>query len=481
MPSSSAGRPSRRGSPGRPRRRAQRPAQTVTVLGTALLVLFLVAFVAVSSFAQRVVPNRAVAIPSELRVPLVSVRRAPLLLANETRVARVSNGLASVESAIPATSCLTVSWLGRQVAAVNPSSPFMPGSVVKLFTALAALKTLGDSYTFTTEVRGEVSDGVVQGDLVFVGGGDPLLVRRDYVSTERYPTTSPTFLESLADSIVAAGVKSVLGTIVVDDSRYDSERFPPSWSPDIRGVEGGPIGALVSSDGSALGQAVKPDNPAIAAGRDLRSLLRLRGVAVGDSVVVATGESSLPLIASATSAPLTSVVSEMLMNSDNNTAEMLTKELSFFTKTGGTTEAGVKIIADVATKAGIPMEGVSIVDGSGLSRENTLTCAAVQSLLLSEASVLPPLMSVAGESGTLRDVFFSHAIKGKMRAKTGTLSGVKSLAGYVVLSGADSPTFSLVMNREGIDNTKVFRPIWFELADALNRAKPNPTVDELAP
>lgn len=470
-----------RRSPRSTRRRAQRPAQTVTVLGSLVLVVLLVGFVFSTSLAQRVVPHREGATPAALKIPVISARRTPTLLANETRASRLAAGLSGVESELPSKSCLTVTWLGRQLAAMNGDKPYTPGSVVKLLTALAALQILGDNYTFTTEVRGVVDNGVVQGDLVFIGGGDPVLVRRDYLASEKYPTTSPTYLENLADSIVNAGVRSVLGNIVVDDSRYDAERYPPSWSSDIRGVEAGPLGALMVSDGSPLGAATKPDNPAIAAGRDLRAMLRLRGVNVGDSVLPATQATNLPVIASISSAPLANIVSEMLVNSDNNTAELLVKEISYFTKTGGTTSAGVAQVIDVATKAGIPMTGVSIVDGSGLSRDDTVTCDALQTILVTQAAKFAPLLAVAGETGTIAQVFASHPVKGKMRAKTGTLSGVKSLAGYVSLDGVDGPVFSLIMNRAGIDNQKAYRPIWFDLADALNRAKASPTPDEIAP
>lgn len=453
----------------------------MSVLGSLVLVVLLACFVVASNIAERVTPRASGADTTQLTTQLLSVRRAPTVLANETRTSKVLVGLRGVTPELPTKSCLTVSWLGRQLVSSNASTPYVPGSVVKLFTANAALKVLGESYTFSTEARGVVEDGAVQGDLVLVGGGDPLLVRRDYLAKEKYPTSTPTYLETLADSIVNAGVRSVTGSIVVDDSRYDSERYVATWAPEIRGTEGGPLGALVVSDGAVIGEMVKPENPAISAGRDLRTLLRLRGVVVSDSVVMSTSKTNVPVIASVASAPLTSIVTEMLVNSDNNTAELLTKEMSYFERTGGSTAEGVKVIVSAATKDGVPMDGVTIVDGSGLSRENTLTCAALQALLLANGDVLSPLMAVAGETGTLASTFTSHSIKGKMRAKTGSLSGVKSLAGYVSLSGVDAPTFVLLMNRDGIQNQKSYKPIWYDLADALDRAKSSPTVEEIAP
>ena len=102
-------------------------------------------------------------------------------------------------------------------------------------------------------------------------------------------------------------------------------------------------------------------------------------------------------------------------------------------------------------------------------------------LLSTFSTVMPNLMAVAGETGTIRDTFDATSAAGKLRGKTGTLNGVKALVGYLPVSNSDPVTFSLLMNKSGIDNQSAYRPIWYSLADVLNRASAVPSVEQLTP
>ncbi|MBJ7367499.1 MAG: D-alanyl-D-alanine carboxypeptidase, partial [Ilumatobacteraceae bacterium] len=132
-------------------------------------------------------------------------------------------------------------------------------------------------------------------------------------------------------------------------------------------------------------------------------------------------------------------------------------------------------------KANVPVTGVSMLDGSGLTPQNTATCSALMSVLTAESATLPALLAVAGETGTLGAVFKDQSIKGRLVAKTGTLRNVKSIAGYVPLKGADPVIFSMILNKTGIDNQSQYRPLWYELGDALSRASSDPRPEDLAP
>jgi D-alanyl-D-alanine carboxypeptidase len=91
------------------------------------------------------------------------------------------------------------------------------------------------------------------------------------------------------------------------------------------------------------------------------------------------------------------------------------------------------------------------------------------------------MMAVAGKTGTLREMFLDSPLEGILVGKTGTLNGVKALAGYVPIDGDDPVRFVLLLNKPGIDNKSAYRPVWALLGDGLRRASAGPRTDDLAP
>lgn len=439
-------------------------------------------YVGTNSVANAVVPKADKTLPAAPQTKVLSVRRAPTTLSTMTRTGQLQRAMKSFESQIPSGSCATVQWLNKQQLTVNAANQVIPASAQKIVTAVAALETLSASFTFETQVfaTGDVASGNVQ-DLYFVGGGDPVLVRKEYLASEKYPTINGTSLESLVDNIVKAGIRNVTGSIVGIDARYDAQRFLDIWPAEFRVIESGPLGALMVNDGTVVGAPMKPDNPAIAASMELRTVLAARGVLVAQDpryeLQVPAGATK---IASITSAPLSAIVQEMLVNSDNNTAELLVKEIGFAKKKQGSTAAGIAAIQELMTQWKLPTPA-TVVDGSGLSSQNKMTCANFMALLERAESQLPGLLPIAGQTGTLRSVFDDSSMKGRLVAKTGTLTGVKALAGYLPLEGNSPVRFAFVMNASGIDNQGSYRPIWLSFGSALNKARAVPTPEQLTP
>jgi D-alanyl-D-alanine carboxypeptidase/D-alanyl-D-alanine-endopeptidase (penicillin-binding protein 4) len=370
--------------------------------------------------------------------------------------------------------------MGERLGSLNPNKALVPASATKLITAAVALEVLKPTFTFTTNVHGALDATGSVADLFFVGGGDPLLVRSEYVASEKYPTTSGTPLEKLADSLVTAGLRRVAGSVVGVDSRYDDKRFVDTWPQDFHFTEAGPLGALMVDDGVVLGLAMKPDDPAIAAATELQNLLNARGVLFGALPRRDVLPSNTPVVASIQSAPITSIIQEMMVNSDNNTAELLLKEIGFASSATGSTAAGLTAAKELLAKWKLDKD-VQLFDGSGLASENRIPCDAFMSLLDRFSETMPGLMAVAGETGTIRDIFDGTAVEGKLRAKTGTLNGVKALVGYLPITNSGPVSFSLLMNKSGIDNQGVYRPIWYSLADVLNKATAVPSMEQLTP
>lgn len=217
----------------------------VLIVGVVGAIVLASGYFVTDNIARRV---DARASKSALKSPatkVLSVRRAPETLSTVTRLGLVRRALSAASQRLPAESCLGVNWLGTPLASVREDTAFIPASTQKIVTAAVALETLGADYRFTTTVHATgLSSGAAQ-DLYLLGGGDPVIVRNEYVATEKFPTFNGTSLEALADSLVNAGLKSVTGAIVGVDSRYDQIRFLDAWPTSFNAVEAGPLGALL--------------------------------------------------------------------------------------------------------------------------------------------------------------------------------------------------------------------------------------------
>ena len=415
--------------------------------------------------------------------PILSVRRVPQTLVDMNSAGRVQEKLARVISALPPESCLTVVTDSKTVVEVNSMKPLIPGSNLKLLTAAVALDVLGPERKFSTKLLGIVAGSVVRGDLWLVGSGDPLLTTRAYPLTEKYPTITPTDVEALVDALVALGVRSVEGSVIGDESLYDRERYAPSWGDGIRSVEAGPLGSLMINDGSVSGSPLKPVNPAFAAATEFTTLLNSRGISVRDAPDIGTASSDTPVIASIESVKMKEIVAEMLINSDNNTAELLTKEIGLVARGSATRIDGLNVIASKIAEWGLPGTGVALLDGSGLDRGNYVTCDLITQLLQRDGrnGLITTSLATAGKTGTLRDTFLSGPGTGTMRAKTGTLNGVKSLSGMFPLDDGRATFFSLIMNGSGTSTLNFYRPIWNNLAAGLASGNARLKVTDLLP
>ncbi|MEO5973752.1 MAG: D-alanyl-D-alanine carboxypeptidase/D-alanyl-D-alanine-endopeptidase [Ilumatobacteraceae bacterium] len=418
-----------------------------------------------------------------LTTPLMSARRTPTILSNEIRIGGLRNGLRPIVARLPEQSCLIVAVDGRNVVEANVKAPLIPASNQKILVAAVALEVLGPDFRYSTKILGIANGATIEGDLWIVGGGDPLLTAGDYPSTEVHPTLFPTAIEPLIDALVSAGITNVSGSIVGDESRYDSERFTPSLGLGIRGTELGPLGALLLNDGVIATSPIKPDNPALSTAIEFTRLLTERGIAVAGAPNTGTASQDLPVIATVSSAPLTDVITEMLTNSDNNTAELLLKELGRSDTTPGTRISGIAVVLRVLQESNIDIAELAMTDGSGLDRSNRVTCTTLQSILVRDGGFGPLTMgfAVAGRSGTLSELFLNGPMSGVMRGKTGTLTGAKTLSAVIPYSDNQAIIFSILLNGPGVSNQSSYRPIWLSLTEALAKFSLHPTAGEISP
>ena len=148
---------------------------------------------------------------------------------------------------------------GKALYQHNQDRLFTPASNMKLFTTALALTKLGPQYSFKTQVGADVAinaDGILEGDLVFVGGGDPTLSGREYpyqyhAGSQGAGEYSFRAVEELADQLAARGLRRVDGDIVGDDRRYVWESRVEGWSNgDALWEYGAPVSALILNDNS---------------------------------------------------------------------------------------------------------------------------------------------------------------------------------------------------------------------------------------
>ncbi|MEY2425822.1 MAG: hypothetical protein QOI61_1394, partial [Actinomycetota bacterium] len=310
---------------------------------------------------------------------VLSPRRAPEFLQTFVADTRLAGRIAALMRSLAPTSCAVVRADKAMVVAVNPDQLLVPASALKLTTAAAFLAKVGGTGHFTTVVRGSKPDaaGTVKGDLIVVGSGDPMLATEGYVSTRKHPPTPATDIAKLVRQIVAAGVLRVTGGIAVSDDLHDAERRVPTWSAGYTASgDVGPLGALAVNDGfSAYSPSlIAAPDPAIAAGESLRAGLTAAGVKiVGATHRVPRPPAAVNALASIASAPFAEIVAEMLRESDNNTAELLLKEMA---RRGAAAAAPVTRAAGVAARTaaleelGVDAPAVQAIDGSGLDRSD---------------------------------------------------------------------------------------------------------------
>lgn len=427
---------------------------------------------------------------------VMAFRRLPTMVSRTVNLEEFEGVVSEFLGQLDERSCAAISVDGQLVGARNAGLSVIPASNEKLPVAAVALDELGADFRYTTAVTavGGPVDGTLDGDLYLVGGGDPLLSSDWYATSnlERYPVTTPTSLDALADSVAAAGIARVTGDVVGDGSRYDDEFAAPGWGVGVAVLEAGPYDALMVNDSRVLGDDHKASDPSEAAAREFSRLLEERGIDIGGGAISGAAPAGTVEIAAIESAPMTDVVAEMLRNSDNNTAEMLVKELGASVALPGTRPAGLNVVRQQLAEWGIDVEPIVLVDGSGLSQDNRLTCDALITVLQVAGvdSAVGQGLPVAGQSGTLADVFTDHAVAGRLTGKTGTLNNppfntdppaVKSLAGYLPVDGGGAVEYVLVLNGPTISDQSEYRPLWDDLADALDTYPSGPSPADLGP
>jgi D-alanyl-D-alanine carboxypeptidase/D-alanyl-D-alanine-endopeptidase (penicillin-binding protein 4) len=297
-----------------------------------------------------------------------------------------------------------------------------PASTMKLLTAITALDQLGQSYRFSTSLyyTGQVEDSVLVGDLYCVGGMDPLFNNSD--------------MEAFSASVKALGIHTLKGRLVAVNSFKDPDLLGEGWcwdddNPSLSALLINGKDDFISQFAQQLDKdSIFPDGPAdIAALPKDAILLCQRTHAIEDVLI------------------------PMMKDSNNLCAESVFYQIGAATGARPAKSSHARnAIKRTLHKAGITGSHYKIADGSGLSLYNYVTPELLTKLLVyayrhpSIYRYLYVSLPVAGEDGTLKKRMKDTPAQISVRAKTGTLTGISSLAGYAVATNNHVLAFAII-------------------------------------
>ena len=326
---------------------------------------------------------------------------------------------------------------GRLLADINGLRPRIPASNQKLISTAIAIDRLGPDYRLTTRLWQQPD-----GSFRITGEGDP-----DFGLSQ---------LQRFAKLALGSGGSTgeVSGPIRIQLAEEPQQRWwPQGWDwADRAEAYGAPITRLALTS-NALDMAVS--NPPSRLQRLLNQEIKRQGGKASISLVPASSLTPGVLLYEQPSVDMHGLLSLANTDSHNFTAEVLLRQ-----GTGSWDLPQARQLAmQWLSSQGLPMAGVSVMDGSGLDRANRVTSRLLAALLLRMsqhpyAANYAASMAIAGQRGTLRNLFRGSSLEGQFRGKTGTISGVRSISG--ILQTREGPLYvSMVSNGAGSPNSTI--------------------------
>jgi D-alanyl-D-alanine carboxypeptidase/D-alanyl-D-alanine-endopeptidase (penicillin-binding protein 4) len=439
--------------------------------------------------------------PSPVHYDRTSLRRAvdSLLAAPETRHARWGVLIVDPER-------------GDTLYSRDAGKLLVPASNMKILTSAVALDVLGPDFRYRTPflARGAIKDGVLNGDLLVVGRGDPSV-------SDRLSGDAMLPLRAAAGSLRSRGIKRIAGRILPHGDAFPDANAGFGWAwEDFETSSGAVVDELLFNEGISelvVAAGMAPGDTARVRATPARSVPRLRVTAlttarsgrdsvarldavkdtlrgdvvvtgtipVGDTAVlvvthrdpteaflsafreaildsgIAVGDSVLPPVGPIDtlfvleSPPLTGILAAFLKPSQNQIGEMLLKSVALARTDTGTARVGRRIVSERLVAWGAPRDGFLVYDGSGLSRRNLVSPETIAHVLDAmrrgpHSMAYYDALPIAGVDGTLRGRMRSTVAEANARGKTGTLGNVRSLSGYVTTADGRQLIFSVIAN-----------------------------------
>ncbi|HYZ16747.1 MAG TPA: D-alanyl-D-alanine carboxypeptidase/D-alanyl-D-alanine-endopeptidase [Candidatus Acidoferrum sp.] len=467
------------------------------------------AFAAVSACGHRPEQRVEVASAAALHPPSIAATHVPPpwsaadVRALQAQLREAFGGAELANSGIA-----VVDAAGRPLFVRRERTPMTPASTFKLLVSASAYRILGPRFRFTTtlEAQDDPSDGTIHGDVYLVGSGDPTLTRDD--------------LRAGIGALYQAGIRKITGSIVADASAFSGPEVNRFWDPDDLQYDYAAGTSALSLDQGTVEFDVIPTTPGaparivanpssdavrwtgsvmtsyttmltiqrapekndftfdgrIAAGAQqafwrpvigmplyaagvARMMLRQRGIEVDGGIRTGLAPLTPAVLWRHRSAPLSEIVKQMLLVSNNHFAEQLLRAVGATTG-AGTEASGGRVERAVLKQTEVPDEGLRIVDGSGLApvdRVAPLTLALLLAHTAAESTGTQFVRELprAGIEGTVKYHQLTDGL-GRVRAKSGHIEGVNALAGYVDTRRHGRVSFVIIVNGPNADGGGVY-------------------------
>lgn len=414
--------------------------------------------------------------------------------------------------------CFASAETGHPVWTINGQTRIVPASVFKLVTTATAIEQLGPNFRFETKlfIQGPIENGVLKGNLIVKGGGDPTLGSSHFNNTE----SKRSFLSEWADQIKKIGIVQIEGNILIDPSIFSDQEIPQTWiwedmanhygaaaqgisvfdnafefifetenkdggnatirttEPEIPNLKvnnlvkasnttrdrayvfGSPYdsyrvvrGTLPKGQSQFKVKASIP-NPSEVLGNELLQKLIQSGIEIKGVYSVEqidSNKTALQLIYTHQSPPLIEIVKKINIKSMNMFAEHLCKHLGLYNFQDGSTTSGCKAIEEFWSKRLNQSAPFFAADGSGLSRANGISAQVLCQIMSqmknsSNGQNFVESLPLAGIEGTMANYFTQSVVKGKIRVKSGSMTRVRSLAGYMTTAKGSELCFAIMVN-----------------------------------
>lgn len=331
----------------------------------------------------------------------------------------------------------------RPLFSMNHRQLLRPASTMKLVTAITALDYLGTDYQFTTSLyyRGNITGHTLRGDLFCVGGMDPAFSTED--------------IDAFALSVKQQGIDTICGTIVTDNTMKDTLKWGEGWCWDDDNPTLTPL--LTDRQPSFLSKFIK------ALSRQdivLKDIITKEGTVVKEAILLSQRKRSIDQI-----------LLRMMKDSDNLYAESMYYQIAAHRDRPGKALYAQRQEKALMERAGLNSSLYKLADGSGLSLYNYLSAECLLRLLRYAYQHKPiyehllPALPMAGVDGTLKKRMKDTNAESNVQAKTGTLTGIISLAGYCTASNSHRLAFAII--NQGALKAKEARNYQDKICDIL--------------
>jgi D-alanyl-D-alanine carboxypeptidase/D-alanyl-D-alanine-endopeptidase (penicillin-binding protein 4) len=327
---------------------------------------------------------------------------------------------------------------GRGTISHDATRATAPASNEKLFTTITLMDLVGPEFRYATRVSGTstiAADGTLHGDLVLRGSGDP--------------TVTIASLRTMAKHLHEKGLRHVAGRLIVDDTRYSHVTRVDGWKHKFVPGQSGTVDAFTVDDNEWRGGASFERDPTIDNATLWRHALNKAHITVSGRTTIEPSPSGLHRLLTHHSPDLAAIVDDTLTNSVNFNAEMMLREAGAQQSGHGSPATGVSAVHSVATALGLPLG--TMFDGSGLSYSDRESPATIVTWLrtlktLSFYSRIYFALPLSCDTGTLEGRLCGPNVRGRVRAKTGTLDHNTALSGYTTTRSGRAVTFSFLLS-----------------------------------